>query len=234
MPDLQTFSSATPVQPAHLAATFYVDSDHPAVQTFVRDTMAKLPRAASDIDQAVALYYQVRDGIRYDPYSVKAEPRAYQASTVLADGAAFCIPKAILLAAAARAAGIPAAIGLADVKNHLTTPKLRALMDTDLFIHHGYTVLHLDGRWVKATPAFNIELCQKFGVLPLEFDGRNDSLMHPYDAKRQRHMEYVQDHGWFVDFPFERVLTDFRKMYPRLLNGSLPEGHFEQETPIQP
>lgn len=182
----------------------------------------------------MALYYAVRDRIRYDPYSLRAEPRAFQASRVLDDRAAFCIPKAILLAAAARSLGIPAAIGLADVKNHLTTPKLRALMGTDLFIHHGYTVLHLDGRWVKATPAFNIELCDRFGVLPLEFDGRHDSLMHPYDAKRQLHMEYVRDHGWFADFPFGEVMADFRKTYPRLLDLASVDSVFEGETPIRP
>src|SRR5271154_4495701 len=93
------FSSSTPVQPEHLAPTFYLDSEHTAVRTFARDAVANLPRSATDIEKAVALYNRVRDGIRYDPYSMKPEPRTYQASTVIADGAAFCIPKAILLAA---------------------------------------------------------------------------------------------------------------------------------------
>lgn len=227
-------ASDAPVLPDHLSPTQYLDSGHPAVKAFAREAVAGLSLQATDVERAVALYYRVRDGIRYDPYSMRPDPRAYRASTVLEDRVAFCIPKAILLAAAARALRIPAAIGLADVRNHLTTPKLRALMDTDLFIHHGYTVLHLDGRWVKATPAFNIELCEKFGVLPLEFDGRNDSLMHPYDAKRQRHMEYVQDHGWFVDFPYERVMADFQRAYPRLMQGAAQGGRFDQETPIRP
>ena len=223
-----------PVRREHLAPTFYVDSDHPAVQAFAREAAAGLSPNATDVDRAVALYYHVRDDIRYDPYSIRPEPRAFQASTVLAERAAFCIHKAILLAASARVLGIPSAIGLADVKNHLTTPKLRALMGSDVFIHHGYTVLHLEGRWIKATPAFNIELCGKFGVLPLEFDGRHDSLMHPYDAKQQRHMEYLRDHGWFADFPFERVMEDFRRAYPRLMAGAAASGRFEQETPIVP
>jgi transglutaminase-like putative cysteine protease len=226
--------SQVPVRQGHLAPTFFVDSDHPAVRDFARDTMARLSSHSTGVEKAVALYYRVRDEIRYDPYSVRPEPAAFQASTVLADRAAFCIPKAILLAAAARAVGIPAAIGLADVKNHLTTPKLRALMGSDVFIHHGYTVLHLDGKWIKATPAFNVELCDKFGVLPLEFDGRHDSLMHPYDTRQQRHMEYLNDHGWFADFPFERVLEDFRRAYPRLMDGSVAGGRFETESPIQP
>jgi len=226
--------AGAPVLPGHLSPSRYINCDHPAVQDFARNAVRGLPPAATDKERAVALYYKVRDAFRYDPYSVKAVPEGYQASTVIAEGSAYCIPKAILLAAAARALNIPAAIGLADVKNHLTTPKLRELMGSDVFIHHGYTVLHVGGRWVKATPAFNIELCDKFGVLPLEFDGEHDSLMHPYDAKSQRHMEYLRDHGWFEDFPFERVMTDFRKAYPKLMEARTAGGRFEEEKPIVP
>jgi transglutaminase-like putative cysteine protease len=213
-----------------LASGEFIDSATPAVRAF---SAAAIGGAKGEREQAVRLYYAVRDGFRYDPYSIRAARRIFVASDVLAVQAAFCIPKAILLAAAARAAGIPAGIGLADVKNHLTTRKLRALMGTDIFIHHGYTVLWLDGRWVKCTPAFNIELCQKFGVLPLEFDGEHDSLMHPYDANRQRHMEYLQDHGIFADFPYDRVIGDFLKLYPGVFKQQVT-GRFEQETPLRP
>jgi transglutaminase-like putative cysteine protease len=212
-----------------LAPTEFMNTDSSAVRAFAA-------KAAGDVrntrDRAVRLYYAVRDGIRYDPYSIRAERGLFVASNVLAAGAAFCIPKAILLAAAARVLGIPAGIGLADVKNHLTTRKLRELMGTDIFIHHGYTVLHLDGRWVKCTPAFNIELCQKFGVLPLEFDGEHDSLMHPYDARNQKHMEYLKDHGIFADFPYERVIGDFRTFYPGMFEREV-SGAFDQETPLR-
>src|SRR3990167_7232802 len=50
------------------------------------------------------------------------------ASACLARGSGFCVAKAALLAAAARASGIPARVGFADVRNHLTTPRLRRLM----------------------------------------------------------------------------------------------------------
>lgn len=218
------------VAPEFLAPSAFIDSAAPAV----RDFAAKIVGAETDPRaQAVKLYYAVRDGIRYDPYNIRDERQLFIASDVLAVGAAFCIPKANLLAAAARSVGIPAGIGLADVKNHLTTKKLRDAMGTDLFIYHGYTVLHLGGRWVKCTPAFNIELCDKFGVRPLEFDGANDSLMHPFDAHNQRHMEYLKDHGIFADFPFDRVLTDFKRVYPGFFKQQMT-GRFEQETPLQP
>jgi hypothetical protein len=53
------------------------------------------------------------------------------------------VPKAILLAATLRASGIPAAVGFADVRNHLNSPKLTKLMETDLFIYHGYVAFGL-------------------------------------------------------------------------------------------
>jgi transglutaminase-like putative cysteine protease len=111
----------------------------------------------------VSLFLAVRDGFRYDPYRIDLSPQGMRASTVLANGYGWCVPKAALLAAACRAAGIPARVGYADVRNHLSTERMRQTMQTDLFVWHGYTDLWLDGAWVKATPAFNIELCERSG-----------------------------------------------------------------------
>jgi transglutaminase-like putative cysteine protease len=212
--------------PAYLEPTRFLDSDDPKVRAF-----AGRVTAGSDdpIERAVKLFYAVRDGIRYDPFAVSLEPGPYAASAVIDAGAAYCLPKAILLAAAARASGIPAAIGLSDVVNHLTTAKLKARMGGQtLFIHHGYAVLHLDGRWVKAAPAFNIELCRRFHVRPTEFDGHGDAIFQEYDALDRRHMEYVKDSGIWSDFPFERVAADFRALYPpSFYNGDDAGEKFE-------
>src|SRR5204863_1818962 len=138
------------------------------------------------------LYYAVRDGIRYNPFLDFSQDAAYRASSTLERGEGFCVGKSALLAACARSLGIASRVGFADVKNHLTTPRLRERMGgTDLFIYHGYAELLLDGKWVKATPVFNDELCRRFRVKPLEFDGRADSVFHPFDADDRRHMEYV-------------------------------------------
>jgi transglutaminase-like putative cysteine protease len=198
--------------PEYLQSTRFLDSAHDAVRRFAQQTASDEP---SDIGRAVKLFYAVRDGIRYDPFAMRLAPGTYAASHVLAAQSAYCIPKAILLAAAARAAGIPSAIGLADVVNHLTTEKLKARMGgKTYFMHHGYAVLYLEGKWVKAAPAFNIELCTRFGVLPTEFDGRSDAIFQPYDAHNRRHMEYVKDHGIWSDFPYDKVEADFRAFYP--------------------
>jgi transglutaminase-like putative cysteine protease len=194
----------------YLAPTYFIDSDHPDVAAYAGRAVGD---AAGDVDRAVRLFYTIRDGLLYDPYTVTADRDAYRASAVLRRTRAFCVPKAILMAAAARSLGIPARLGFADVKNHLSSEKLRARMGTDLFVFHGYAELHLGGRWVKATPAFNLALCERLGTVPLEFDGESDALLQPFDRSGRRHMEYVHDRGTFAEFPFEEMIQAFAATY---------------------
>ena len=195
-----------------LESARYVDSAHPRVAAFARAHA----KGAGDRERAVALYYAVRDQVRYNPFLDFSDERVYRASDTLEAGVGFCIGKAALLAAAARAAGIPARVGFADVKNHLTTPRLAEYMGSDSFVYHGFTELWLDGRWVKATPAFNLDLCRRFRVKPLEFDGREDSIFHPFDEDDRRHMEYLRDRGSFADVPVAEIQEVFRTEYPAL------------------
>ena len=192
----------------------FIDSAHPAVRAFA----AEHARGAEARDKAVALYYAVRDRIRYNPFQNFTQDDAYRGSTCLERRMGWCVSKAALLAASARAVEIPARVAFADVKNHLTTPELTAKMGTDLFVFHGYTELYLDGKWVKATPAFNLSLCTKFRVKPLEFDGRADSIFHPFDEDNRRHMEYVRERGAFADVPAADIKRVFAETYPRFYN----------------
>jgi transglutaminase-like putative cysteine protease len=194
-----------------LASTALVDSDHPSVVAFARQHAI----GDTERDRAVALHDAVRDGFRYDPYQVDLSPGGMRASSVIERGIGWCVPKAALLAAVCRAAGIPARLGYADVRNHLSTERMRRTMQTDLFIWHGYTDIWIDGAWRKATPAFNRELCERFGLLPLAFNGHDDSIYHPYDRAGNRHMEYVQYRGTFDEMPLARIVADFERTYPR-------------------
>ena len=189
----------------------FIDSAHPAVAAF----SSKSAIGASPRERAVSLYYAVRDEIRYNPFLDFSRPEAFRASCVLEANEGFCIGKAALLAASARAAGIPARVGFADVRNHHTTPRLAETMGSDLFIYHGFTELELDRRWLKATPAFNLALCKRFRVKPLEFDGREDSIFHPFDEDERRHMEYLRDRGSFADVPVAEIQAAFSEAYPK-------------------
>ena len=195
----------------YLNPTYYIDSDHPIVAEFANQNCGS---GVTRIEKAVQLYYAVRDGIRYNPYSMEPGKESMKASSVLDRGQGYCVAKAVLLAACARSQKIPARLGFADVNNHLNTKRLKELMGTDVFVYHGYTELFLNNKWVKATPAFNLELCNNFNVKPLEFDGTKDSIFHPFDKSGNKHMEYIKDHGSFADLPWETILAGMKKSYP--------------------
>ena len=202
---MDTNPDPKPLQPAAM-----VDSDH----ALVRDFAARHARGADDRERAVSLYLAVRDGLRYDPYRIDLSVQGMKGSTALAKGYGWCVPKAAALAAVCRAAGIPARVGFADVRNHLSTERMRQNMGSDLFVWHGYTDIWLDGAWRKATPAFNLELCERFGLPPLEFNGHDDSIYHPFERSGNRHMEYVNQRGTFDDMPLAQIVADFGKVYP--------------------
>jgi len=204
----------------------FIDSDSPQVRMFVMQTIANLAEPRPFILQ---LYAAIRDNIIYDPYVNFADPANFRASGVLSAGRGFCVGKSAVLAAGARALGIPARVGFADVRNHLTSPRLYEKIKTDTFLWHSYTELYLSGRWIKATPAFDRALCERAGLKPLEFDGVNDSLFHPFDQAGRRHMQYLKDHGTFADVPFDTIQTEFLRAYPALMGGSGLAGDFRSE-----
>ena len=202
----------------------YIQSDAPEIIAYAAKITTGL---TSDKDKAIALFNEVRDKIRYDPYTISLSHSDYKATAIINTTANWCVPKAILLTALTRAAQIPAAVGFADVRNHLSTPKLLSLMESDLFTYHGYTAFWLNGAWVKATPAFNMDMCTRFGVHPLVFNGETETLFHEYNTSNQRHMEYVNDRGMFIDAPVDDILLDLKTRYPKfataIKNGKLGE-----------
>jgi transglutaminase-like putative cysteine protease len=210
-----------------LAPGRFVDSDAPSIEALARRITAGL---REEIDRVVGLYRAVRDSIVYDPYVDVFDEQNYRASSVLAAGRGFCIGKSAVLAATARAIGVPARVGYADVRNHMTSRRLRERTKSDIFIWHSYTDLYIDRRWVKATPVFDQALCERVGLKPLEFDGRQDSLFHPFDREGRRHMEYLRDRGTFPDVPFETIQADFRLSYPSLVSSRGLKGDFHAEA----
>ncbi len=207
----------------YLEATYYIDCDTEAITFFARGATEG---AESPKEKAVRLYYAVRDGIQYNPYALTFSKEDYRASGVLRKKEGFCVQKAVVLAAAARACDIPSRLGFADVRNHLSSPRLREILQTDVFFFHGYVQLDIEGQWVKATPAFDAALCEKAGILPLEFDGVHDSVFHPFDRQGKKHMEYLRDHGIFADLPFEMMKNVICAGYPHLA-GYIEQVHGE-------
>lgn len=194
----------------YLTPTSIINSDH---RTIIDHAMKTIGETKDTIQRAIKLYYAVRDGIWYDPYYPFYLPEHYRASNVLKTGRGYCVCKASLLCALGRACGIPSRIHFADVRNHLATKQLIEFLGNDLFVYHGMTEFYLDGRWVKSTPAFNKELCERHKVAPLEFNGREDSIFQPYNLTKKKYMEYVADHGTYADIPVGIIVSAWKKTY---------------------
>jgi len=203
----------------YLRHTDAIDCTTPAVIEFARQTAGE---EKNEKEAATKLFYAVRDGIRYNPYGVDPTRNRFTAGKTLAKGEGFCVEKALLLAAAARSLHIPSRLGFADIRNHLVPDKMKEYMKTDIFAYHGYAELFLDGRWVKATPAFDISLCERQDIHPVEFNGTGDAVFQKYDRQGRLHIEYIRYHGTFDDLPQDKIIEGFRKHYPSFFDE---QGH---------
>ena len=211
----------------YLSPAEYIDSDHPDIRAKAGEIAGSI---ADPVQKAGALHDAVRDGIQYDPYVDYNDRETYRASSVLAKGASYCVGKASLYAALCRAAGLPARIGLADVKNHLATPRLLEAVGTDLFAYHGFVEVMPGREWVKATPTFNVTLCRKLGVPTLDFSGEQDALLQPFDSGGRAFMSYVAQHGTFFDVPVKFLITEMQRLYPKLCQPGGLRGSMEAEA----
>ena len=208
----------------YLKSTYYIDYDTPSVSKLSKEIIASHPN-----EKAKAIFLFVRDKIPYTPYSTFFLPEHYPASRTLKKGEGFCVQKAVLMAALARANGIPARLVFADIKNYAIPQKLWEMMKTNVFAFHGYNELYIDGRWIKVTPTFDKDMCQRLNLKLVEFDGHNSAIFHSHDLDGNLHIEYITNHGHFADLPFERVINGFKSAYTESMIRRWMEAGLEAE-----
>ena len=186
----------------YLKPTPFIDSDAESI----REKALQLTEGVKgEKERAKRLLYFVRDQIGYNPFSPRSLPQQFRASYTLSRGEGYCVQKAVLLVALARAAGVPARLRFAEIRNYLVPRKLLEVRGTDVFPYHGYADLCLKGRWIKVTPTFDFEVCQKARLIPVEFDGEHDAMLRPYTRDGRLHIEYLLDHGSYDDVPFDKI-----------------------------
>lgn len=187
----------------YLQPTFVIDCDNPTVQKKSK----ALTRGQEDIAKnAQRLFYFVRDEIKYNHDVLRSRPEHFQASNTLSRKEGYCVQKAVLLVALARSAGIPAGLGFARLRNNLLPKKTVKWLGTNILPFHGYAEFYLNGKWVKATPAFDLKLCENERIVPVEFDGESDAIFHLYNRDGKLHIEYLEDLGRnYVDLPLDKL-----------------------------
>ena len=186
---------------------------------FVRDKAFEITEGLeTEKEKAIALFYWVRDEIKYNMLAYNPSIKAnFKASVTLGRKTGFCVSKSILLSTFARAIGIPARIHLVDLINHKISQKVIDFMDTNVMHYHGYSELYLNNKWVKLTPSFDQKTAIKGGFIPMvEFDGENDAVFATYDNEGRKFGEYVQDRGVHADLPLGDILRVFIEKYPKL------------------
>ncbi|WP_425392100.1 transglutaminase-like domain-containing protein [Ekhidna sp.] len=197
----------------NLESTYFFDYENPSIQELVDEFKDD---SLSEHEKAKQLYLKVRDGWRYNPYDISFRKEALKSSNIAQKDYGHCIDKSILYISGLRALGIPTKLHLAKVKNHIAVERLTERFGTNELTPHGMVDVYLNGKWVKATPAFNKELCDKTGVAPLEFDGTNDSIFQEYGNDGQEFMEYLDDYGSFSDVPLDFIEQNMKENYPKL------------------
>ena len=189
------------MDPRYLSPTFFIDCDEPAIVEKSRELTLPVEEAR---ENAIRVFYFVRDEVAYNAFSPRTDAD-YRASRTLIRMEGYCVQKAVLLVALARAAGIPARLRFADIRGHLTPAEFVEKRGSNLFSYHGLADLYIEGRWVKATPTYDREYCRKAGVEPVEFDGGGDAMLPAYALDGRRNVEYVMDRGFFDDLPLEDI-----------------------------
>jgi len=164
---------------------------------------------------AVDLYFLVRDAFLYNPYHLDITVEGLVGSNILSKKRAWCVEKAILLAACARKFDIPSRLGFAIVTNHIGVEKLISYLKRPEIVFHGYVELFIDGKWIKCTPSFDKNICRLANVAPLDWDGEKDSMFQEFDKDR-KFMEYLHFYGEFDDVPIELMNLEMKKYYPHL------------------
>jgi hypothetical protein len=198
-----------PEKSEYLKCTEFIDCDTQSITDKARELTTGLK---TDKEKARSLYYFVRDEIKHNAYAPLYDKERYKASVILKEGNGFCQQKSVLLAALARSAGIPARLGFVDVNDHRISESFRQMIGgVNRFPLHGYAELFVNGKWLHVSPAYDLDTCQRKRFVPVEFDGEHDAKDSPLDMDGNPHIEHLEYHGPFSDFPWEMIQSYYRK-----------------------
>lgn len=204
-----------------LRETVCLDFNNSKFDDFLND----IPNNLDQKELAIHLYKKVREAFIYDPYHLDLRDDALKSSSIVSKKRAWCVEKAIVLAAISRKFQIPSRLGYAIVINHIGVEKLLNYLKRQEIVFHGYVELFINQKWIKCTPSFDSKICRLSKVSVLDWDGVNDSLFQPYQGDKL-FMEYVYDYGVFDDVPIGLMNTEMKKYYPHLFESDYDSKEF--------
>ncbi len=184
---------------ACLEPTDVIDSAHPRIV----ETASRLTgRLETPFERAVAVFNFVRDAVCYNFAPDLLGRDDWCASETLVRGDGFCQQKAVLLAALARAAGIPSAIGFQHLRDHkLLDSRYEVALPGGLIPYHGLTYLWLDGAWRITDATLDAELCTRRRYRRVELVSGADARLPATDLDGRPHFDILTEVGPFPDLP---------------------------------
>jgi len=200
LPLLQLPRGTAPADPAAcLGPTDVIESEQPAIRDLAQRLTAGLD---SPPDKARALFDYVRDEIVYNFAPLLATRSDWRASATLARGDGFCQQKALLLAALARAVGIPSQIGFQHLKDYkLLETRYVSVLPDGVIPFHGLNALYLNGRWIWADATLDAGLSERRGYRLVEFRADEDMLLPATDLAGRPHFDFLAEFGPYPDLP---------------------------------
>ncbi len=184
---------------ACLGPTDVIDSTHPAIVEMATQLTAG---QETPFRRAQALFNFVRDAVRYNIAPDLLSRADWRASATLARGDGFCQQKAVLLAALARAAGIPSAIGFQHLRDYkLLDTRYETAIPHGIIPYHGLTYLWLDGAWRIADATLDAALCKRRRYRLVELQPGADARLPATDLDGKPHFDILAEYGPFPDLP---------------------------------
>lgn len=160
----------------------------------------------SEFDRARAIFTFVRDEIRYNFTPILLERDDWHAANTLQRGDGFCQQKAVLLAALARAAGIPSAIGFQHLRDHkLLQTRYEEALPEGIIPYHGLTYLWLDGAWRIADATLDAGLCRRRDYRLVELQPDEHARLPKTDQHGAPHFDILNEFGPYPDLP--KIIT---------------------------
>lgn len=165
--------------------------------------------SANDVEAARRLFEFVRDTVRYSVRVPFDSLEHYLALNTLARGRGYCVQKAALLCALARAVGIPARLGFADIENNLLPEGLYEITGGKILTYHSFVEWYVGGAWYKATPSFDKAISAEQGWRLVEFVAGQDLLLPATDLAGRPHISYLRYRGWRLGVPMDEMMTSW-------------------------
>ncbi|MBU2467575.1 MAG: transglutaminase-like domain-containing protein [Proteobacteria bacterium] len=183
--------------------------------------------STNDMEAARRLFEFVRDTVRYSVRVPFDSLDDYLALNTLARGRGYCVQKAALLCALARAVGIPSRLGFADIENNLLPEELFKITGGKVLSYHCFVEWFIGGAWHKATPSFDKALSAERGWRLVEFVAGQDLLLPATDLAGRPHIRYLKQRGWRLGVPLDEMMaTWLEEVGPTCMEAwrSLPQA----------